>query len=53
MQTEYKVKQIWGDYAVLTDDEGEESRLALALLPEEICEGDRVICENFEYTIKR
>ncbi len=48
---QYTVKMIWGDYAVLTDADGEENRLALALLPPEVAEGDRILCENFEYTI--
>ncbi|MGI6028099.1 MAG: hypothetical protein ACOX81_01650 [Candidatus Heteroscillospira sp.] len=52
MDTVYTVKTIWGDYAVLTDADGEESRLALALLPPEICEGDRVVCRGFEYSIE-
>ena len=53
MNTEYTVKTIWGDYAVLLDEDGEESRLALALLPPEVCEGDRIVCEGFEYSIKK
>ena len=48
---EYTVKTIWGDYAILVDTDGEESKLALALLPPEVCEGDHIICEGFEYSI--
>ena len=53
MNVEYKVKTIWGDYAILVDTDGEESKLALALLPPEVCEGDRVLLEGFEYSIIR
>ncbi|MGE4353439.1 MAG: hypothetical protein AB7D36_05095 [Oscillospiraceae bacterium] len=52
MNVEYTVKQIWGDYAILLTDDGIENKLALALLPPEVCEGDRILCENFEYSIK-
>lgn len=51
MSFEYTVKLIWGDYAILIDGDGQESKLALALLPQELSEGDRILCENFEYSI--
>ena len=53
MSVEYTVKAIWGDYAVLLTDDGIENRLALALLPPEVCEGDRILCDGLEYTIKK
>lgn len=46
----YKVTLIDGDYAVLESD-GVKNRIARALLPYDIEEGDTVIYENFEYTI--
>lgn len=53
MTVEYTLKQFWGDYAILVTDNGIENKLAIALLPQEACEGDRIVCENFEYTIKK
>ena len=44
----YTVKRIDGDYAVLIDEKGEENRVAMALLPVEIDEGSRILCELFE-----
>lgn len=49
---ERTVLEIDGDYAVLISDTGEESRTALALLPDGLCEGMRLVFENFEYRIK-
>lgn len=46
----YTVKQIAGDYAMLVSDEGVENQVALALLPPNIDEGDRLIWENLSYT---
>lgn len=54
-RTEYKVKRIDGDYAVLirTDDgSGDELLVARALLPEEIEEGTELVCELLSYSIK-
>lgn len=53
MYAEYTVKQIWGDYAILVDCDGDETQLALALLPPEVFEGDCVVCEDFSYSIKK
>lgn len=53
MSFERTVREIDGDYAVLVSDSGEESRTALALLPDGITEGTRLIFENFEYRILR
>ncbi len=47
----YLVKRIDGDYAILTDSDGEENPVALALLPQGIDEGDRVIWENWSYQL--
>lgn len=51
MYFERTVKELDGDYAVLVSDSGEESRTALALLPDDIQEGMRLIFENFEWRI--
>ena len=51
MRFERTVREIDGDYAVLVSDSGEESRTALALLPDGITEGTRLVFENFEYHI--
>ena len=49
---EYTVIEIRGDYAVLQNSEGIENIVALAFMPEGICDGDRVATENgFEYVI--
>lgn len=47
------VKEIWGDYAILVAPDGRERQTALMLLPDELRDGDRVLFENFEYTIIR
>ena len=52
MRLERTVVEIDGDYAVLRGEGGEESRTALALLPDGIREGMRLVFENFEYKIK-
>jgi hypothetical protein len=49
--TYYTVIRIDGDYAVLLSDEGIENLVALALLPIEIEEGSRLICEMFSYRL--
>lgn len=49
----YQVRRIDGDYAVLTDAEGEDNPVAMALLPIDIEEGDRVIWENWSYRIEK
>lgn len=43
------VQEIAGDYAVLLSDSGNERQVALALLPENLRESDRLLFENFEY----
>ena len=53
MRMERTVVEIDGDYAVLVSDDGAESRTALALLPDGITEGTRLVFENFEYRIKK
>ena len=49
---ERTIKEIRGDYAVLVDESGVETEVALALLPDGVREGMVLICENFEYRIK-
>ena len=51
MRMERTVVEIDGDYAVLRADSGKESRTALALLPDGLCEGMRLIFENFEWRV--
>ena len=53
MTFERTVREIDGDYAVLVSDDGAESRTALALLPDGITEGTRLVFENFESRIKK
>ncbi len=45
------VLQICGDYALLQSDAGTQTEVALALLPDGIFEGARLICEDFEYRL--
>ena len=52
MSFERTVKEIRGDYAVLVGQSGVEAEVALALLPDGVCEGMVLVCENFEYRIK-
>lgn len=47
----YTVKRIDGDYAILTTDGTDENPVARALLPFEIEEGTRLLCQDFVYTI--
>ena len=47
----YKVVKFDGDYVVLLDQSGIENRVAMALLPLDIFEGDTVVWENFEYSV--
>lgn len=51
MTFERTVREIDGDYAVLVSDDGTETRTALALLPDGVREGMRLLFENFEYRI--
>ena len=48
---DYTVTRIEGEYAILTDEHGEELFIALALLPEGTDEGTRLHYEAFTYTI--
>lgn len=48
---EYNVLQIRGEYAIMISSSGVENTVAMALLPIEISEGDRVIYENLSYRI--
>lgn len=47
----YTVKRLDGDYALLLDEKGGENLVARALLPMEIEEGSRLICEMFSYRL--
>lgn len=47
----YYVQQIRGEYALLISDDGIENTVAMALLPPEIAEGQRILWENFSYSI--
>lgn len=49
----YFVTKIQGDYAILVPEDRPqvEAPVALALLPDGIGEGDRLLYENLEYTI--
>lgn len=47
----YTVKKINGDYATLISNEGIENTVALFLLPMEIFEGTKLLCENFSYSV--
>ena len=49
--TNYTVVRLDGDYAVLLSEEGIDNLVALALLPIEIEEGSRLICEMFSYRL--
>lgn len=50
----YEVESVNGDYAYLRrtdiEDSGEPMTVAMALLPEGLCVGDRLRWENLEYT---
>ena len=52
MRMERTVREIAGDYAVLENESGCTTEVALALLPDGIAEGTVLIFENFEYRIK-
>lgn len=43
------VQEIAGDYAILISESGNERQVALALLPEDLQEGDKLLFENFQY----
>ncbi len=45
----YTILSINGDYAYCMSDNGSYTNIALALLPEDIDEGDRVRFYNFSY----
>ena len=49
----YKVFDINGDYAILIDEKGEENKVAMALLPDDIDVGNCILWKDFEYTIDR
>ena len=47
----FQVVEIRGDYALLRGENGVETEMALALLPEDLDEGMTVVWENFTYSI--
>lgn len=47
----YVVISFDGDYAILRDDNNNENRVAIALLPEGIRVGTKLLFEFFEYSI--
>lgn len=51
MQTYWTVIGFDGDYAVLVSDTGLENRVALALLPDNITDGTRLLRDFLEYSI--
>ena len=52
MRMERTVREIAGDYALLENESGATTEVALALLPDGVREGMVLIFENFEYRIK-
>ncbi|MBQ4071654.1 MAG: hypothetical protein IJD51_04500 [Clostridia bacterium] len=46
---EFTVKDISGEYATLSDKDGEELFIALALLPPSVDVGDTLVYENNEF----
>lgn len=48
---DYTLTKIDGEYAFLTDDDGGEIFIALALLPQGSDVGTRLHFENFEYSV--
>lgn len=51
MEKLYKVTRIEGEYAYLSDSDGEELFIAMALLPEGVDVGTQLLCRNFEFEI--
>lgn len=51
MTFERTVREFDGDYAVMVSDDGTETRTAIALLPDGVREGSRLVFENFEYRL--
>lgn len=45
----YRVTEINGDYAVLTDENGQPFEITVFLLPADLRLGETVVCENFEW----
>ena len=45
------VLEICGDYALLESEAGTQTEVALALQPDGIFEGARLICEDFVYRL--
>lgn len=47
----YTVIKITGDYAILIDENGVENTVAMAFLPIEIIEGNKVLYKDFSYSL--
>lgn len=47
----YIVISFDGDYVILKDENNNENKVAIALLPDGITVGSKLIFENFEYTV--
>lgn len=47
----YIVKDIVGDYGILIDENNNENNVAMFLLPENLNIGDKILFENFTYTL--
>lgn len=45
----YRVTELNGDYAVLTDESGQRFEITVFLLPDDLQLGEMVACENFEW----
>lgn len=48
----YVLRQVNGDYGMLTDESGGEIMVAMALLPPGADEGSCLIWENFAYRLE-
>ncbi len=51
IKTYYTVKDIIGDYAILTNENGIENQVAVFFLPDQTDIGTKLIYENMEYTV--
>lgn len=51
MQMIRTVVEVCGDYALLQSETGTQTEVALALLPDDILEGAKLIFEDFTYRL--
>ncbi len=47
----FTVTKISGDYCFMVSDQGVENQVALALVPDEVEEGIRLLWENFSFSL--